>query len=288
MRHFPILFLLISSCSIWSQQNPEIFILDFKPAYEGFEFLNLKNISNNEGYDNQPSFSTDNLLLYAGNNNGQTDIFEYNLDTHKTRQINRSTSGGEYSPQSIPTSTDIAAVRLEPDGIQRLYKYNSKTGASDKVFEDLSIAYFTFYQEDVMLATVLSKGEMDLTLIDLAQRTVDTLFQNAGRTLQKVPNSNSMSYTLVNDNQKLDLYILDMDSLDSYFICELPKGTEDVVWINSTQILTAMGSYIYLYDTLGEGEWQKTASLEEYNIGNISRMAISPNGKKLAVVAESK
>ena len=36
------------------------------------------------------------------------------------------------------------------------------------------------------------------------KKTVDTLFQNAGRSLQKVPNTKAMSYSLVNEEGNLD------------------------------------------------------------------------------------
>jgi hypothetical protein len=41
-----------------------------------------------------------------------------------------------------------------------------------------------------------------------------------------------------------------------------------------------------MYDTLGDSQWNQVASVEEYGIKNITRLAISPNGKRLAVVGE--
>lgn len=283
------LFLLLTVFTIHSnlaQENTEVYVFDILPAYEGLELLNPTNISNNEGYDSQPSFISNESLIFSGNNEGQTDISEYNLNSKIKKWVNKKTEGGEYSPQKFPSSNDIAAVRLDKDGKQRLYSYNSETGNSSEIIEDLQVAYFAFYNDKKILATVLSGDKMDLVMIDLPSKTVDTLFQNAGRSLQKVPNTKAMSYSLVNEEGNFDLYLMEMNTKESYFICELPTNIADCVWINDTQVLVGSGYNLFMYDTLGEQEWNKVASLKDYGIKNISRMAISPNGKKIALVVE--
>ncbi|MEM0518704.1 hypothetical protein [Aequorivita flava] len=280
-----LLFIFVTQFA-FTQTNTEIYVFDIAPAYEGLELRNARNISNNEGYDNQPSFISNETLVFAGNNDGQTDISEYNLTSKLQKWVNNKTEGGEYSPQKFPTSEDFAAVRLDEDGLQRLYRYNAKTGASSEIIEDLQIAYFAFYDEQKIVATVLNGDNLDLVLINLKSKTADTLFQKAGRSLQKVPKTESMSYTLVNEEGNLDLYLLDMNSSENYFVTQLPIGIQDYVWLNDTQILIGSGNKLYMYDTLGNSEWARVASLEEYGLKNISRMAISPNGKILAVVGE--
>ena len=277
---------MVSFQFTFAQNNTEVYVFDISPSYEGLELLNVRNISNNEGYDNQPSFISNERLVFAGNNNGQTDISEYNFTTNLRTWINNPTEGSEYSPQKFPLSQDMAAVRFDKDGRQRLYRYDSKTGNSSEIINDLQVAYFAFYDHYKMLATVLDREEMDLVTIDLQTKKVDTLFKGAGRSIQKIPKTDYMSYSLINNEEKLDLYIMDMSTKESFFVCEIPKDVQDFVWLNDTQILIGKGSKLYIYDTLGEAEWKKVASLEEFGIKNISRMAVSPDGKKLALVGE--
>ncbi len=286
MKQLLFFVAILISYSSLAQNNTEVYVFDIASVYEGLELLNPRNISNNEGYDNQPSFISNEALVFAGNNDGQTDISEYNLTSKLQKWDNIKTEGGEYSPQKFPSNTDVAAVRLDKDGLQRLYRYSAETGNSSEIIKDLQVAYFTFYNDQKMLATVLDSDKMDLVMIDLPSKKADTLFYNAGRSLQKIPNTNSMSYSLVNEEGNLDLYLLDMNSYESFFVTELPIGIQDYVWINDAQIIIGSGNKLYMYDTLGESEWNRVASLEEHGIKNITRMAISPNGKKLAVVAE--
>lgn len=286
MKNPFFLLIILFNSFLYAQNNTEVYVFDISPSYGGLELLNARNISNNEGYDNQPSFISNDALVFAGNNNGQTDISEYNFRTKIKKWANSATEGSEYSPQKFPSNNNLAAVRLDKNGKQRIYKYDAKTGDSSELIEDLEVAYFTFYDDDSMIATILSGDQMDLVMIDLKTKSIDTLLQNAGRTLQKIPATNSMAYTLINEDKNLDLYALDMNSKDSFFICELPFEVQDYVWLNDTQVLIGIGSKLYIYDTLGEPEWNKVASLDEYGIKNITRMAISPNGKKLALVAD--
>ncbi|MDP2686119.1 MAG: hypothetical protein Q8O62_02795 [Aequorivita sp.] len=288
MTKYLFLSAIFTSFFSIAQQNTEIYVFDIAPAYEGLEILNPQNISNDLGYNNQPSFSSNETVLFAGNNDGQTDISEYNLTSKNQKWVNSKTEGGEYSPQKFPSNTDVAAVRLDKDGLQRLYRYSAESGNSTELIKDLQVAYFAFYNGQKILATVLDGDKIDLVMIDLPSKKTDTLFYNAGRSLHKVPKTNSMSYTLVNEEGNLDLYLLDMKSYESFFVCELPIGIKDCVWINDTQILIGSGNKLYMYDTLGESEWTRVASLEEYGLKNITRMAVSPDGKKLAVVGESK
>lgn len=286
MKKFLILSIILTSYFSFAQNNTEIYVFDIAPSYEGIEFLNARNISNNEGYDNQPSFINNETVVFAGNNDGQTDISEYNLTTKLQKWVNNKTEGGEYSPQKFPSNNDFAAVRLDKDGHQRLYRYSAKTGNSTEIMKDLQVAYFAFYDDDNILATVLNRNNLDLVLLNLQQNTADTLFNNAGRSLQRVPKTNSMSYTLVNEEGNLDLYLMDMQNKEHYFVTQLPIGIQDYTWLNDTQVLIGSGSRLYMYDTLGDIEWTRVASLEDYGLKNITRMAISPNGKVLAIVAE--
>ena len=288
MKKLLFLFIFTTTFFTFSQENTEVFVFDISHSYEGLELLNGRNISNNEGYDNQPSFISNESVIFAGNNDGQTDISEYNLTSDLQKWVNSKTEGGEYSPQKFPSNNDVAVVRLDKDGLQRLYRYDSKTAQSEEIIENLQVAYFSFYNDKKMLATVLNGEKLDLVIIDLLSKSADTLFYNAGRSIQRVPQTNSMSYSLVNEEKNLDLYLLDMNTKESYFVCELPIGIQDYVWINDTQILVGSGNRLYMYDTLGGSEWNRVASLEEFGIKNITRMAISPNGKKLALVAELK
>ena len=67
-----ILLLLVFVVS--AQPSTEVYLFDIFVNGETLELKNKRNISNNEGYDNQPSFYNDNIVLFASTRNKQTDI----------------------------------------------------------------------------------------------------------------------------------------------------------------------------------------------------------------------
>lgn len=108
-----------------AQPNTDIFLFDLNTKNDSFHLSNFKNISDNDGYNNQPSFMDNNTILYAGTRNGQTDIVQYNIKSGSKTWL-CATEGGEYSPLKIPNQHAISAIRLDLDGKQRLYRYDLK------------------------------------------------------------------------------------------------------------------------------------------------------------------
>lgn len=287
MKCLSCLLFFVTSLSLHSQSNTEVYLFDLNAAGTDFQISNMLNISNDLGYDSQPSFASNNILLFAGNNNGQTDIALYQIDNKKKTWFNNETSGGEYSPQQFPATTDVTAVRLDTTGLQRLYRYNSANGNSTatELIVGLQVAYYAFYDEQIGLATVLSNERLDLVRMDLVLNKADTLFLNAGRSIHKVPNSDSMSYTLTNEAGNQDIYLMDMTTSESFFVTEMPKGIQDYSWLGDSKLVLGSIDKLFIYDLGGNGDWILAADLSNYQINGITRIAVSPDMSKLALVA---
>ncbi len=282
-------FLLVSALSFAQEiPNTEVYLFEIKNENRKVQIENGINISKNSGYDNQPSFFSDEVIVFAGNREDQTDIATYSIKSAALGWFTKSTPGGEYSPQRIPNSKNLAAVRLDTSGLQRLYKYDGNSRNSDVLLPNLKVGYFAFYDENQLISAVLNGNTMDLVYSNIQTKKDSLLVSNVGRSIHKVPNSTSVSYTVVNENKNMDLYLLDFsDNLNSYFICELPIGIQDYTWLDENQILLGSRDKLYLYDTLGITEWTEIASLKDYNINNITRLAVNPSETKLALVGES-
>src|SRR5262245_1746649 len=95
------------------QANPEIFLaqltLGDKPAISG-----LKNITNNPGYDSQPSFLPDRSgVLFSSVRVGtQYDIYKYDFKTQQVVQVTR-TEDNENSPIVTPDRKTFSVIRSE-------------------------------------------------------------------------------------------------------------------------------------------------------------------------------
>lgn len=284
-KNLIIIGILILGSRALAQSDTQVFLFDVFQNNDSIAVENGRNISRNPGYNNQPSFYDDNRILYARNTHGQTDIALYDIKTGNTSLITKN-SGGEFSPKRLPETDSIAAVRLDTNGLQRLYSYYPGDSiATPRIpLSPLKIGYFDFYDTDTILAAVLTPTAMDLHLITLQPKRDTLLLKNIGRSIHRVPGRAAMSYTLINEEQDLDLYLLDMASLESYFVCTLPIGIRDYVWLDSNRILLGSRDKLFVYDTLMSDMWKQAADLKDFGITSITRLAISPRGDKIALV----
>ncbi|MBX2829145.1 MAG: nuclear transport factor 2 family protein [Flavobacteriaceae bacterium] len=285
MKHVIAIFYGLWAFTALGQVNTEVFVMDLSFSEESFKVSNFENITNNKGYDNQPFFTPEGYLLLAKTRNNQTDIALYDPNSKRGTWLFPATEGGEYSPQPIADTKGLSAVRLDPDGKQRLYRYQTEKEPEEYI-KDLRVAYYAHYDENTLLSSVLAGDRLDLVISDIPSQTSDTILESSGRSIHKVPATNAMSYTSLNEEGNWDIYQLDMESRESFFVTQLPIGVQDHIWLDGAKLLIGSGNKLFLYDLFGNGDWKQVADLSNYKIENITRMAVSPSGKKLALAAE--
>lgn len=284
MKIFVLIFALIPFMH-FSQPNTEVFLFDLTIENETFQLSNFQNISNNEGYDNQPSFMNNKTILYAGTRNGQTDIVMYDL-THGSKTWLCSTEGGEYSPLKIPDQTAVSAIRLDPDGKQRLYRYDLKKTENHILIDTLVIGYHHWWNSNVVVSSVLEDDYLSLYKSDLKENSNVKLKQNVGRSLHSIPNTKLISYISKENDPIWQINSIDPITGETKFISETLPTTEDMCWLSNNSILMSKDGVLYNLKTNQAPEWREVASFGDYGIHNITRLAVSSDGKKLAVVGE--
>ncbi|MGV6831591.1 MAG: nuclear transport factor 2 family protein [bacterium] len=284
MRYSVVLIALFYSFIAHSQPNTDIFIFNLKIENSSLSFVDGKNISNNDGYDNQPSFINDNQYLFASTRNGQTDIALFN-EKYETKSWLNFTEGGEYTPLKIPNQRMVSAVRLDPDGKQRLYQYNMSNGESSELIKDLVVAYYTWYNENIIVSAVIEDEGLNLYTTNLSEgwnRKYDT---NVGRSFHKIPNSNLVSYiSKTEDNWTINS--LNPLTGEVNVITKTLEGVEDMCWLNNGSILMGKDAKIYMLNPSKESDWKEIASLEAYGIKSITRIASNAISSKLLLAAE--
>ena len=63
------------------------------------------------------------------------------------------------------------------------------------------------------------------------------------------------------------------------------ENSEDFTWTPNGAIIMGDQSKLYVYDTkLPKAEWVEFADLSVYSLSDITRLAIAPNGRFMAVV----
>ena len=286
MKIFILIIFFISS-SVLSQTNTEIHVFDIVKKGESYILKNGKNISNNIGYDSQPFFYENDKVLFASEKNGQTEIVLSNLNsTNKNLNYRSNTpNGGEYSPQRIPNSSQISAVRLDNDGLQRFYKYDRKSKKSTELIPDLKVAYPAWFDENTLVASVIVNDSLHLIISDLKSKTNTTVAKNVGRSVHKIPNTELMSFISKENDKYWLLKSLNPRTKEIKTITSVGK-TEDVTWLPNGTLLLPNQSTIYQFNPKTDKNPKLFFSFSDENINNISRMAVNSEGTKIAIVAE--
>lgn len=285
MKKIILFNFLVINLFAFAQSNTEVFLFDLEINDKQFLLSSIKNISNNEGYDNQPSFLDNNTILFASTRKGQTDIAKYNINYDSKIFINH-TDGNEYSPLKIPDVKAVSAIRLDKDGTQKLYKYSLKNGESDVLVEDIVIGYHVWFNDNILVSAVLEDGGLSLFSTNFKEQKNYNLQANIGRSLHKIPNSDLVSYISKENDSLWEINSVNpVSGITKSITVTLPES-EDMCWLPNGTILMGKDDVLYKYNPKTDVSWIEVASLEEYGITNITRLVVNSDATKLALVGE--
>ncbi len=289
MKRIICMLIIVSCCTalpLIAQPNTEVYLLDFEQLNKKDEDLNLKNISNNEGYDNQPSFGDNHTIFYAATRNKQTDVAKYNIKDGTTTWVTNSQIGSEYSPLKMPNKNAVSTIRLDTTGLQRLYCVDLRNGKAKELVKDLVVGYHVWYTKDILLVTVLVENRMDLVICNLKTNTNETVAKNVGRSLHKIPGANLVGFISKEEKGWVVKSIAPTTKVIAEIIA-LPQKNRDICWLNDGTILLPRGKKIAKFNSATDKRWRILHQFEEASaIYDITRMAVSPDGKYLALVSE--
>lgn len=272
---------LLISFSASSQPDTEVYLFDLKMANNIWSITNPINISNNEGYDNQPSFWRDGeSILYARTVNSQTDIARYFIESGNTAVLTDTMEGSEYSPTPTP-DRKISSVRLDTTGLQRLYEYDFR-GRNEILVDNLVIGYHSWISVTRIVAFVLG-DPATMQIINIITGDAEIVGENIGRSLHQIPNSKHFSY-VDKSMEKWTINRMNPETQESFALTPVVEGSEDYAWTPTNQIVMGNGTKLFLWEL--DFGWKEIADITEFGIEKISRLSVSPDGSKIAMVVE--
>ena len=246
------------------------------------------NSFNPVGYNNQPAFTHTGDLLVSVRKPGdpQNDIWQLSLSTKKFRRLTK-TQALEYSPQIHPDEEHLSVLRKIGDEPlhQQVCKINLKTGQLEVVTPDL---------KDVGSYTWISPNALGLFRIEgttnrLSYYEAD---QNKSRRI-----TTAVGRSLASDKDGWLIYVHKFT--DEYWyikkynpstsaieiITRTPGKTEDFAIASDGTIFMGYDQHLFSFHPDRGKEWKHVGDLSIFGIKFISRLAISPDNKKLVVVA---
>jgi dipeptidyl aminopeptidase/acylaminoacyl peptidase len=242
------------------------------------------NISNHPGYDNQPFFLPDSSgVLFSSNRDGQNDIYRYDIATKAITRVTN-TAENEYSPTVTPDGRTFTTVR---GAEQRLWRFNlDGTDAGLAYAHQGLIGYHAWISPTQLAAFILgAKGSPNtLELIDLPAGRTHVVETSIGRSLHVRPGRGTVSYVHKPRDVEWTIKEVDPSTRETRVVTPAIEGSEDLAWTPAGNIV--MGSKSRLFRWTPENQrWIQFADLSDAGIRAITRLAVSPDGKWIAIVS---
>jgi hypothetical protein len=216
---------------------------------------------------------------------GQSDIYRYDLGTKAITRVT-STPESEYSATIMPGGQRFSVIRVERDSAQRLWSF-AMDGSDPQLLVPTvkPVGYHAWIDPDNLALFVLGNPNA-LVHYGLRSGHADTLTRNIGRSLAPTIGGGGFSFT-AHDSGVTGVVKLKTMSWPYQTIVDLvalPRGSEDIVWLARDLVLSSNGSKLVSWKP-GTTDWQDAIDLAPSGLSRISRLAVSQDGKWLAIVA---
>lgn len=290
VRILPSILMVFLYTLTWSQEATEIYLFDLEEQDDQIVLSNAINISNNEGYDNQPSFTEDGTaLLFASFRDGQSDISKYFIQENYRVWITN-TPDSEFSPVQVPGSKKyFSCVRLNEDESQFLYQYAYKKKPPKILIPELKVGYYLWLDEKSLISFVISDIET-LQVSNFKYKIRYPIQSNVGRSISKIPFHAGLGSNLVSfislEHDEPEIYSINPKTSESKYITDALSGSKDLAWTSKGSMIMGKGNQLYKYKPGIDTNWKPVKMDMDTDLKNISRIAVSPDGSKIAVVCE--
>jgi dipeptidyl aminopeptidase/acylaminoacyl peptidase len=280
--------LLLAAPRAAAQQPPgtDIYLVDLEVQRDRLQLGTPLNITDREGYDNQPSFTADgrSVLYTSIREDGQADIYRYDIAGRETVRVTR-TAESEYSPTHTPDGRGISVVRVEPDSTQRLWRFGHDGGEPELLLSEIRpVGYHAWADEETVALFVLGTPAT-LQLADLRTGLAEVVAKDIGRSLHQIPGRGAISFLRRTAEGERWIEELDVASRAVRPLVRPLEQGEDYAWTPDGKLLMGQGAKLFVWDPALGGDWREIADLSAAGIGEITRLAVSPQGDRLALVA---
>jgi dipeptidyl aminopeptidase/acylaminoacyl peptidase len=242
------------------------------------------NVTHRPGYDNQPSFTPDSraILFTSTREDRQSDIYRYEIATQATTRVT-TTPESEYSATVMPDGKRFSVIRVEKDSTQRLWSFAGDGTDPRVVVAALKpVGYHAWIDANNLALFVLGSPNA-LVHADARTGKSDTLARDIGRSLASLPDKSGFSFVRRVDSTSM-VTAMTWPSGATRDLIALPRGSQDLVWLAPGLMLTGSGSALLSWRT-GASMWSSVGDYAGAGLTDITRLAVSPDGKWLAIVA---
>ena len=298
----PSLFLIaivLNAVSAFAVQNdppkqvlelPEcdIYLFDLVAAGDLSSLENGRNVTKRSGYDNQPWFtpSGKTFLFTANYQPDRTDVFEFDLASGEIQQLTDSPDQ-EYSPQVSEDNQTLSFVTDGETANQSIWSSDREGKNLNWVLKNLGerepVGYYAWNRSTEQIL-FWSRYGFSLQLVDLQSDTARYVTGDAiPVSPQIIPGTINFSFVHRQGNGEVWIKELNPKTFAIRPLVMIEGANHHYAWTPDGSILMAQGTKLEQWKP--GSKWKPIADFAEYKMQSPTRVAVSPNGKKIAVVA---
>lgn len=282
--------LMLIPIAAFGQGTTDIYLIRMKVSGTKYTFSKSVKINPNEGYNNQPSFHPDGYsVLYSSQSGTNTGIYRYDIETGETTRLTN-TPESEYSPIMMPDGKRFSVIQLfitegPRKGAQPLVAFPLAGGEPKLIYEKgEKVGYHAWIDPQKVAMFILGSPNF-LRIADLSQDSSERIAENIGRSLYKIPDMDAVSFSQSQESGGGAIMKYDLVTKKTQRIVPMLEGNGFYAWTPDGALIMGVGSKLYGIRPGMDREWQEIGNLESLGIQNISRLAIGPKMRYLAIVS---
>jgi hypothetical protein len=136
---------------------------------------------------------------------------------------------------------------------------------------------------DRLLALFVLGSPPTLQLADARTGRADVMAEGIGRSIHRIPGQLAISFVHKVDEDEWWINRLDLRTQQIRQLVRTLPGREDYAWTPQGIAVMGRGSVLFQWDT-ATAAWREVADLSDQGIVDISRIAISPAGDRIAII----
>lgn len=299
---------MISPPSLADGYDILLYPLHFDAINASWQLGEAKAVTAREGYDNQPSFTSDSSsILFASDRGGpHNDIYRYQFNrdgvaTATITQLTDTPRESEYSPQPAPNGTRYVVEQ----GIPHQSVWIEETGTARKraINSMIPSGYYAHHPEIGTL--IWARYAYSLYFEPLGEVADERHFvvANAGRSIHAIPNEQAFSYLHKQPDGERVIKRFAPDSASHTPLVSVGSGSEDYGWSSNGWIFNIDANRLRAWPSSSKTthtdqtlQWQSTQwqSALWQTVSKLapptqahhspSRIAISPDNRQIAIV----